>query len=198
MKKFISTALIFIGVILILYPVIGRWYNQYQQEKLMKEWVDEGEATDKSTETQDEATPEESESKSHYKPRVIGSISIKKISIDIPIVEGTTQQDLKFGAGHLKGTATLGAKGNTALAGHRSYTLGKMFNRLNEVTSGDEIIIKTKKDTYKYVVYEKKVVEPTDFSVLKSQGDESLLTLITCEPIYIATHRLIVHAKLVS
>lgn len=127
---------------------------------------------------------------------VLGVINIKKIKVKAPIVEGVKAVNLRAGIGHIPGTAGLGKPGNCALAGHRSYTFGKFFNRLDEMKVGDEFEIFTKTETLKYKIYEKLVVKPSDVSVLKGSRDKHVVTLITCTPIYVATHRLIVHAEL--
>ncbi len=128
--------------------------------------------------------------------KVLGIIQIKKIKVKAPIVEGVKPSNLASAVGHIPGTAALGAPGNSALAGHRSYTFGKFFNRLDELVIGDEIVITTKKEDLKYKVSKIHVVTPDDVSVLKGSKDESIITLITCTPIYVASHRLIVVAAL--
>ena len=130
--------------------------------------------------------------------KVIGVIKISKIKVKAPIVEGVKSANLRVGIGHIPGTAGLGQAGNCALAGHRSYTFGRFFNRLDELKIGDTISIITRDGEYKYTVYDKTVVLPSDVSVLKGSKDENVLTLITCTPIYVATHRLIVKARLES
>lgn len=130
------------------------------------------------------------------KQTVLGIIQINKIKVKAPIVEGVKASNLKAGVGHIPGTAALGMPGNCALAGHRSYTFGKFFNRLDELAAGDEITIMTKKEDLKYKVYKKFVVTPDNVSVLKGSENDSIITLITCTPIYVASHRLIVQARL--
>ncbi len=142
------------------------------------------------------ATTEKPKVKSKPKHTVLGIIEIEKIKIKYPILEGVRASDLKVGIGHIPGTAGLGEKGNCVLAGHRNYTFGRFFNRLDEVEEGDIILITTKKAQFKYKVNEKLVVLPDDVSVIKGNKDETILTLVTCTPIYIATHRLIIHASL--
>jgi sortase A len=127
---------------------------------------------------------------------VLGVIKIKKIKVSVPVVEGVSNSNLKVGVGHVPGTAGFGQPGNCALAGHRSYTFGKYFNRLDELETGDEILLITKSRQYRYKVYDTKVVLPSDVSVLKGDMEDSILTLITCTPIYVASHRLIVNARL--
>src|SRR5690554_3722934 len=204
MRKKISLFLILAGIILILYPLIGRAYNTYQKNKIMQDWVNSNDITQDTEEDRNDnyinlanIFNEDNEPKQeNYHPKMLGTIEIPKIDVDILIIDGVSNEDLKWGAGFFKGTAPIGEAGNTVLAGHRSYTFGKIFNRLNEVDIGDKIIIKTKDDIYEYQVYDIKVIEPTDFSVLEPKGDKKILTLITCDPIYIASHRLILHAEL--
>jgi sortase A len=124
----------------------------------------------------------------------IGVLIIDKINLKFPIMDGATMQNMKIGAARIKETSKIGEVGNVALAGHRSYTYGYFFNRLDELEKGDEIIINAEDKTFKYTVYEKKIVEPTDVSVLNRNKKDRVLTLVTCHPIHNSTHRLIIHA----
>lgn len=125
----------------------------------------------------------------------IGIIRIPKIDLKVAIGEGVDMDTLKYAVGHFPQTAMAGEKGNFCVAGHRSYTYSEYFNRLDEINKGDEIYVKTKQGEYKYIVYEKKIVEPSEYSVLDATKDATL-TLVTCTPIRVATHRLIIKAKL--
>jgi sortase A len=127
---------------------------------------------------------------------LVGIIEISKIDLKLPIQKGTSKKVLAESAGHLEGTAYPGHKGNSAIAAHRSRTFGKMFNRLAEIHTGDEIIVETKEGNFRYVVFEKVIVNPTDLSVLKNHGNEKIITLITCHPLKNPTHRLIIQARL--
>ena len=82
------------------------------------------------------------------------------------------------------------------IGGAQELYFRKFFNKLDKVAIGDEIIITTKTEDLVYEVDKIHVVEPGDTSVLKGSKDESTITLITCTPIYIASHRLIVKAGL--
>lgn len=121
-------------------------------------------------------------------------VRIPKIDSKEPVKEGTNKSALSASLGHEPGTASPGEVGNCVIAGHRNYNFGKYFNRLDEVEVGDEIFVDTRDDSFEYKVTEIKVVEPTDVEILDPTDDEQL-TLYTCTPIYIATHRLVVIAK---
>jgi sortase A len=132
------------------------------------------------------------------KPEPIATIRIPSIKLKLPVLEGATQRNMRSAAAHLKETAPIGEVGNAAIAAHRMKAKGKLFNRLNEVKVGDEIIVETRKGTFTYTVYDLSVVEPSDVSVLNYNNKDKRLTLITCDPVVNPTHRLIVHAAMVS
>jgi sortase A len=69
-----------------------------------------------------------------------------------------------------------------------------MFNRLDELEVGDGIVVETADGSFEYTVFKKHVVEPDDLSVLNKNDRDRVLTLITCTPLYTATHRLVIHA----
>lgn len=123
---------------------------------------------------------------------VIGKIKIKVADIDLILLEGVSDHEIKLGAGHMKDTAWPGSVGNCVIAGHRNYTFGSMFNRLDEVKVKDEIEIEFLGNHYYYMVNEVKIVESDDLSVLESDESKEELTLITCHPPYSGTHRLII------
>lgn len=125
----------------------------------------------------------------------IAIITIDKINLKLPVLEGATQENMKLAAAHMKETSPLGETGNAAVAAHRALTKGRLFNRLNELEEGDRIIIDQKNERTEYTVYRTLLVEPTDVSVLRGSKTEKILTLITCDPVVNATHRLIVQAK---
>lgn len=127
-----------------------------------------------------------------------GIITIDKIDLKLPILEGATKANMKHAAAHMKETAPIGEIGNAAIAAHRSRTAGRLFNRLNEVKVGDTISVKTSDQEYEYEVYDISIVEPTDVSVLNGNKQDKILTLITCDPLVNPTHRLIIHAKIIK
>ena len=207
MKK-ISNWLIILGILVILIPVIGSLYTSYQQDKLYEEYLNSQEMKESIDDLDTalaataaaitQASVSTEPAKPVYKPTVIGRIKIPAVFIDLILVEGATSKDLNWGAGHLTATPMPGEIGNCAIAGHRNYTFGSYFSRLGEVIIGNQITIEYKKNTYNYEVYEILTVLPDDNSVLAQVDDASILTLITCAPKGSNTHRLIIHAKLIS
>lgn len=192
-KKYIGISLIIIGVSIIA-AALGMKYWAYKRQQAM---INAFQKTIQQVDTKDNSNEEKSSNK---KPPTldqgsIGIMIIPKINLTVAIGEGVDLDTLKYAVGHFPGTGQPGQSGNFCVAGHRSYTYSEYFNRLNEVISGDEIIIRTKKGEYKYKVYNSFVVEPSQISVLNPTKDATL-TLVTCTPIRIASHRLIVKARL--
>ena len=129
-------------------------------------------------------------------PIPLGILVIDKINLEQPIFEGASQKNLKIGVGHMTETSAIGEIGNAAIAGHRSHTFGRFFNRLDELDINDQIIVEINKEKYQYTVFKKIIVEPSDISVLNRNKRDKVLTLITCHPLYTSSHRLIIHAKM--
>ena len=130
--------------------------------------------------------------------RAIDHLVIPAIGVDKFVVEGTNEADLSEGPGHYSGTPLPGQDGNVAIAGHRT-TFGAPFFRLGELAVGDSIYITDLSGhTWLYKVSRADVVvSPTDVAVLDSTTFPQL-TLTTCNPIFSATSRLVVFARLVG
>lgn len=209
MKK-ISTWLIIAGIVIVLIPIVGSLYKSYQQDKLYEEYLESPEIRDSldlldnafaenpSPDTDTISSQTTEAAVEVYRPTVLGRIKIPSASINLLLVEGTTAKDLNWGAGHLTATPMPGEVGNCAIAGHRNYTFGSYFSRLGEVQIGDYVTVEYNKTEFTYEVYEILTVLPDDTSVLRQTKNASILTLITCAPKGSNTHRLILHAKLVS
>lgn len=214
MRK-LSIVLILAGFFIFLYPMLRDWNGDRQQKELLMEAARiEAEAQQRSTEQLraaanfkemsrilDEGEVAAStlvEPADYQEGETIGIISIAKLDMELPILEGATESNMKNAAAHLTGTAKLGEAGNAAIAAHRAHKTGRLFNRLNELTIGDEVMIRANGQDLVYRVDQVSVVEPTDISVLEGDPSKQQVTLITCDPLYEATHRLIVRAERVS
>jgi len=117
-------------------------------------------------------------------------IQIPAVGIDAPIVEGDDWEALKQGAGHHVGSANPGERGNCVISAHNDI-FGEIFRNLPDVDLGDEILVHTASRMYRYVVTQKRVIEPTDVDVM-SPTSVPVLTLISCYPYGIDTHRIVV------
>lgn len=127
-------------------------------------------------------------------PQAATRIVIPAIDVDAPVVEGDDWEQLKKGVGHHINSANPGERGNCVLSGHNDV-FGEVFRRLEDLELEDEVIVYTGVQPYRYVVKTKRIVEPTDVSVMYPTT-KPVLTLITCYPYLIDTHRLVVVAEL--
>lgn len=124
-------------------------------------------------------------------------IVIPKIGVDAPVVQGDDWEALKRGAGHHLGSANPGERGNMVISAHNDI-FGEIFRDLNQLEDGDEVqVYDGAGRVHRYRVVSKRIVEPTDVSVL-DPTNEPIVTLITCHPYLIDTQRLIVVATLVG
>lgn len=120
------------------------------------------------------------------------------------LIEGTALAQLDLSPGHVPDTQWPGQVGNFAVAGHR-VTAGNPFWSLPSLRPGDLVYIQTKLNDYTYRVTGKRMVLPTDLGVLDpvpghpaQRPTQRLITLITCDPAWTGTHRVIVTGVLVS
>ena len=125
---------------------------------------------------------------------VMGAIRIPKISVDLPIFHGTSQEALDSGVGHLYGTSLPvgGMSTHSVITGHRGLTKALMFTRLDEMNSGDLFFIDVMGETLAYQVDRINVIEPNDTDSLKIVPGQDRVTLMTCTPYGVNTHRLLV------
>ena len=129
-------------------------------------------------------------------PRQASRIVISGISVDAPVVRGDGWEQLKMGAGHHIGSANPGERGNMVISGHNDV-YGEIFRHLEDLNIGDEVVVYTGDTPYSYLVVAKMVVEPAEVSLLEPTPNATL-TLITCHPYMIDTHRLVVIAELAN
>jgi len=121
-------------------------------------------------------------------------IVIPKINVNAPIVNGVGWEDLKKGVGHLPGSANPGERGNMYLAAHNDI-YGEIFRYLEDLEVGDEYSIFAGDEEFKYVIKEKRIIEPTEVEVMLPTT-EPISTLQTCYPYLVDTHRLVVIGEL--
>jgi sortase A len=126
----------------------------------------------------------------------VARLRIPRISVDSIVVQGVTREDLRRGPGHYPISPMPGQVGNAAIAGHRT-TYGAPFHNIDQLERGDIIFVRTVQGSFRYRVYEQRVVSPSDVHVLDPDpARRATLTLTTCNPKYSAAQRLIVKAEL--
>lgn len=193
MKRKIGNLILLLGLALFLFVVFTKIMIYYEQQKLIKEFESIEFITSK-----DDSNP--AEPIVFNDGDMIGELTIPKIDLTTPIVEGASQKNMASAVGHLTNSSpvsTLGEKNsNFAIAGHRTATFGKFFNRLNELEEGDEFFIETAARKYTFSVINSQIVKPTAVEVILPVENHSLVTLITCHPIYSNKYRLIVTGEL--
>ena len=128
---------------------------------------------------------------------MIGYIEIPKISIKLPIYHGTSQEVLEKGVGHVQSTAfPIGGKTcHSVLIGHRGLPSSKLFTDLDQLEIGDSFYITVLNQKLQYDVYSIETVEPKDLEKIQIIEGKDIVTLITCTPYGINTHRLLIHAE---
>ncbi|MBW3078584.1 class C sortase [Bifidobacterium sp. 81T8] len=127
---------------------------------------------------------------------VMGSIRIPKIDVNLPIYHGTSDDVLAVGAGHLYGTSLPvgGSSTHAVITGHRGLPNSLLFTRLDELKVGDSFYIDVMGETLGYKVDRISVITPDDSSKLRITPGEDRVTLMTCTPYGVNSHRLLVSA----
>lgn len=125
---------------------------------------------------------------------VMGFVSIPKIDVKLPIYHGTSEATLGSGVGHLQGSSLPvgGASTHAILTGHSGLSSAKMFSDLPLLEEGDFFFIETFGEKLAYQVDQIKTILPEELQDLTVVEGEDYVTLVTCTPIRINTHRLLV------
>lgn len=130
----------------------------------------------------------------------IGYVSIPKLKVTLPIYHTTANEVLELGAGHMPHTSLpVGGPGtHAAISAHCGMPNAELFTNLDRLQVGNLFQIDILGKTLMYKVYEKETVSPDQIESLTIQPGKDLVTLITCTPIGINTHRLLVHGERVA
>lgn len=128
-----------------------------------------------------------------------GRITISKVGIDLPIYKGTTEENIRKGAGHVYGTSLPTGEESThaVLSSHTGLRTAELFTRLDQLEIGDTFSISVLDKTFDYEVDQIKVVLPEDaYDYLQVEEGKTYVTLYTCTPYGVNTHRLLVRGYL--
>ena len=182
-RRWLPTIMMVVGITLLIGVGHEYWAMYREQALLERQWEQENKVVSASEQ-----------------PKIIDDgltrVQIPKIDLDAIVVEGTTWKKLRLGPGRLVASALPGERGNSVITAHRDT----FFRHIGDLQMNDEILVRRNGEVLKFHVTGRKIVQPTDLSVLK-QTKEPTLTLITCYPTYYigpAPERLIVTSKLVE
>ncbi len=210
----------FVGASTLLYPTVSNIWNLYRNSKLISEYDDsvkrlsederekiyrEAKAYNdqhRSNTIVDAFTEDEEYILTHpydtlLNPsgnEVMGSIEIPKIRVNLAIYHGIGAKELKEGCGHVEGTSLpIGGKGtHSVLAAHRGLPSAKLFTDLDQIRKGDQFYLKILDRILAYEVDQIRVVLPSETEDLAIDDNEDYVTLLTCTPYGVNTHRMLV------
>ncbi len=218
-------AFISVGLLMIAYPFASNYFNRLEQDKVIQSQakvVSETPAKDLSAHMQaaeeynarllsgstyvvdpfdpstQTATNEEYLSCLNLNgDGVMGTISIPSIDVSLSISHGTSGDEMNHGVGHVVNTSLPvgGASTHCVLAGHTGLPSAIIFDKLDKLQKGDYFVIEVLGEEHAYKVYKTEVVLPEDSSSLSVAEGQDLVTLVTCTPYGVNSHRLLVHAK---
>lgn len=212
--------LVLIGVGVLIYPVVATQHNNADQQRLADMYTSHVEEAGEDVIAQQQAAAEEYNANLESSPildpwlesqrpdtpqyqeyldqlnidEVMGRIVIPSIHSDLPIYHGTQTDTLAKGIGHLFGTSLPigGTSTHSVLTGHTGLGTATLFDHLTDLKKGDAFYISVLGKTLKYEVTDIQVVLPTETESLNQVPGRDLVTLITCTPYGVNTHRLLV------
>ncbi len=210
-------AALLVGLSVMLYPVISDWWNSHTQSRAIASYMEQVENLDetdykailKRANEYNEQIKKLSSPYTQYNTvndyyeilditgtGIMGYISIPQIRVELPIYHGTSEGVLNIAVGHLQGsTLPIGGEGtHSVISAHRGLPSAKLFSDLNQLIEGDTFTITVLKDVYTYEVEEINIVEPNQMDKLICVPGQDLVTLMTCTPYGINSHRLLVRA----
>lgn len=207
-----------VGLSVMLYPTVSDYVNQKNQSRAVASYSEEVEnlsdvdyqayfdAADdynrRLAETPDAFyRPEEvsgySDTLDVSGTGIMGYITIPKIGVELPVYHGTSDGVLQVAAGHLEGSSLPvgGAGTHAVISAHRGLPSAKLFTNLDELEVGDTFTITVLDRVLTYEVDQISIVLPTETDLLQPVEGKDYVTLMTCTPYGINTHRLLVRGK---
>lgn len=211
----IMIILFFIGLLTLFYPTLSNYYNEkigsktiYNYENIIdsydfnkfKEIKDNAIKYNKDLSKLSDPLIDYKEIKNYEKilnvndEGMMGYLSIDKIRVEIPIYHGTSNDTLNSFVGHVEGTSLPigGISTHSVLSAHRGLPSAKLFSDLDKLEIGDTFKIIVLDEVLTYKVDKISIVKPNNSKELMNVKDKDYVTLITCTPYGINTHRLLV------
>lgn len=220
-KKFDFVSLILVifllaGLSLVLYPSVADYWNSFHQSRAIASYVEQ--AKNMGVDEYDSMLTDAHSFNTYWNTKsnqwavsdlerqyyyetlniggsgIIGQIDIPSISVNLPIYHGTSDGVLQVAVGHIEGTSLpVGGVGtHSVLSGHRGLPSAKLFTDLDDLIVGDIFYIRVLNEVLTYEVDQILIVLPNDVSSLEIDPEQDLVTLVTCTPYGINSHRLLV------
>lgn len=217
--RVVVTIVILLGIGLLAYPSVSNWYNDMHRSRAIAVYenaiaglsdVDFESMFEQARAYNDSLignarrfSPDDAELESYNQildvtgTGIMGYIEIPKINVKLPIYHTVEETVLQIAAGHMPGTSfPIGEIGSHAvISGHRGLPSAKLFTHLDELDAGDLFQVHVLNKTMVYEIYEVEVVLPEDMDSLRISSDRNLITLVTCTPYGVNSHRILVHAE---
>jgi sortase A len=213
----ILLALIFVaGLSLLLYPTISNAYNSWLQSKAIVEYSQQVDQLEEQTYKQEWAKAQAYNQLLHCRTDpfgltqelerqywqtlnltgqgIMGYVQIPTIDVTLPIAHGTSDSTLRDKIGHLEWSSLPvgGESTHCVISGHRGLPYSELFTNIDHLEIGDKFYLHTLGQTLEYQVCNIAVVEPQDQRLLRIEEGQDLVTLVTCTPYGINSHRLLV------
>ena len=220
MKKYLSTIILFlvliIGLSLVLYPTFADWWNSFHQSKAVASYVEQvsnmddekyqeiwsaaGEYNQSLLDRPTRSLLAE-EQQEEYQALlniggngIMGYIEIPKLDVTMPLYHGTDEAVLQVAIGHLEWTSLPvgGESSHCVVSGHRGLPSARLFTDLDKMEVGDTFLLRILDEVLTYEVDQIRIVEPHVTDDLLIVEGEDLVTMVTCTPYGINTHRMLV------
>jgi sortase A len=220
-NKIVSFMALLCGIIALSYPHISQYLSEKNSTRATDEYAQKMQLL---TEEKQEAMWKEAEEynenltgspvhdpfvpgsgivmpDNYYKVLNVGgtmaAIEIPKINVKLPIYHGTNESVLNKAVGHMEGSALpIGGKGrHSVITGHTGLAHAKIFTDLTELAERDHFYVKVLGETLAYEIDQIAIIEPDQTEYLKVVEGEDYVTLLTCTPYGVNSHRLLVRGK---
>lgn len=214
-KGLILVVIFIIGLSVMLYPTVSNYWNSRTQSRAVAAYHETVEGMDREEQEQVLEAAEEynvqlrglrmpfvnydqvdgyGELLDISGTGIMGYVTIPKIHVELPIYHGTEDSVLQVAAGHLQGSSlpTGGAGTHCVISAHRGLPSAKLFTNLDELEEGDTFTITVLDRRMTYQVDQIRIVEPQEIGELQIDPEQDYVTLMTCTPYGINTHRLLV------
>lgn len=213
---YVVVILFIVGLLFILYPTFNNLWNNYNQSKAIsnhitqienmteneiKLAISEAIEYNRTIATRGISSALNEEEQKIYNDllnvsnnSIMGYIEIPKIHVKLPIYHGTSDQVLQVAIGHVAGSSLPigGDSTHSILMGHRGLPSAKLFTSLDKMALGDYFYIYALNDTLVYQVDDIKIIKPEELADIKIEAGQDYVTLVTCTPYGINSHRLLV------